>query len=217
MDIRGVIFDFDGVIAASEPLHGEAWVRLGQVLNKDLPHGFVDKGVGLTDSELAHELADFWQGSPDSAYIFGEKQRLYQEKAHKHCPLIPGIKEALKTLSARFPIAIATSSSREDISGIVENNGLANFFKAILTVDDVTKPKPAPEIYQRAAQSLGLMPEHCLAFEDSKAGTTAARAAGCHLVALTTTAPKEKLAPYTDIIPDFTHAPDLFQRLGILS
>ncbi len=215
MEIKGFIFDFDGVIAASEPFHCQAWLDLGRQQNKPMPPGFLEAGVGRTDLELALELSTRWQHTLAPEWILGEKRRLYQERTKKQCPLIPGVKQTLRRLYKKAPLALATSSSSADIEGILVAHELKDFFKVILTFDHVKDPKPHPEIYQKAAEGLCLAASHCLAFEDSPSGSRSAREAGCKLIALGTTGPFERLEPYVDKMNDFCEIEDLFQRLGL--
>ncbi len=205
MLIKAVIFDFDGVIAETEYLHRQAWVILSRKFNLPLPNDFLDKGIGSTNDKLAAELLAFWQHQIPQNIILDMKCTAFcQLVAAAAQVLVPGVLAALhKFESLGIPMAIATSSPHKEIDAILKRFTMEHLFQSILTLDDVTSPKPAPEVYLRSAKALGQPPHHCLVFEDSILGATAARAAGTNVVAVTTSFPRQALEPVLDAIADF--------------
>lgn len=194
--IRGVVFDFDGTIIVSEHVHMLAWEDLARSVGLALPDGYLEHSVGLSDLELIKILAAAWSFQLSEYDILSRKRRFYMSRAPKECVEVPGVVLAIQKIYASgFPIAIATSSSREEVFPIIERLKIKPCFKSILTVEDVKHPKPAPEIYLKAAENLGTTPHQCLAFEDSKAGACSARGAGCHLVTLETIYSAQDLGP----------------------
>ncbi len=202
MRASGIIFDFDGTIALSEHVHMDAWRDVAAAHACALPPGFEEKGVGLTDRELAETLAELWRG-PTVAALLAGKQTNYQARCRTEALLVPGVDAALTRLGARFPIGLATSASEADISPTLERFGLARHFRVMLTIESVTRGKPDPEIYQKAAAALGIEPALSFAFEDSPAGAAAARAAGLAVIGMTTTFPAGALGPVRASIADY--------------
>jgi HAD superfamily hydrolase (TIGR01509 family) len=192
---KAVIFDFDGTIALSEPVHMEAWKDVSAAVGKILPVGFLEKGIGHTDQELVAELADFWAGEPDYETLLAMKREAYQKRCHTESILVPGADRFIAGLAATLPLGVATSASVTDITPTLRRFELEPYFTAIATVEDVKRAKPDPEIYLLAARRLGVEAQDCLVFEDTPVGATAARAAGMRVVGLTTSYPLARLGP----------------------
>lgn len=199
----GVIFDFDGVIVISEPVHQQAWVDLAAEAGRPLPEGFLETGIGYSDAILSETLAKFWGAGPAPGEILDAKRRAYQARCHE-TEFVPGAREALEFFSARHPIALATSSCLGDIRPHLHEMGLDRHFRAVLTIEQVTRPKPDPEIYLKAAGKLGLEPERCWVFEDSIHGATAARAAGMNVIGMTTSFTVEQIGPVKGNFKDYS-------------
>lgn len=209
----GLIFDFDGVVALSEPVHAGAWDDVARHFGRDLPAGFAENGIGTTDQLGAIDLARQWGGLVPGESVLEAKRRFYRERARLEAEFVPGVVEALSYFSGRAPMAIATSSSRGDIEPWFDRGGLRSYFSAVLTIESVSDPKPHPEIYLAAAERLGLPPERCIVFEDSVQGARAARAAGTRLIGLTTSFEAEALAPLDAHMADFSDLPFLLRCL----
>lgn len=203
MNQSGIIFDFDGVIALSEPVHARAYEDMARELNKELPEGLIESGIGKTDSGLSQELAEIWGDGITGEEVLAMKRERYRRRAVSEAALVPGVDNALRELSSWCPLALATSSSRGDVMPYLEHHGLDGFFKAILTFESVTQAKPHPEIYLSAARELNRPPEHCWVFEDSIQGANAARSAGARLIAITTTYSADELMPAHAAFPNF--------------
>jgi beta-phosphoglucomutase len=182
-----LIFDLDGVIVNSMPVHEQAW---GQYLSSvgidasDIPsrmHGrrndeivrdFVGDEVDL-DTIVAHGAA---------------KERLFRDllRADLHQHLVPGIEEWLEHISGA-PVALATNAERANIDFVLDGvAGLRRYFGAIVDGSQVARPKPAPDVYLRAAELLNTPPRNCVVFEDSPVGVAAACAAGMRVVGVLT-------------------------------
>jgi HAD superfamily hydrolase (TIGR01509 family) len=202
--IQGCIFDFDGTIVISEQIHMRAWIDLEGATGRKLPHGFLEASVGQVDRDCAERLALAWNHEMPDAEILKRKKEFYLRRCPDECLPVPGVIEIVAFLSARkIPLAVATSSTRVEVLPVLTRLGLLDSFKHVWTVEDVRSAKPDPEIYRMAANSLGLAPRQCLAFEDSKAGTTSARDAGCELITLQTIYTSEELGPALLSIKDY--------------
>lgn len=193
MAIKGIIFDFDGVLFDSEKLHREAWKQIFEKRNIFL----IDdrSGVGRSDKEFLKELKT--KGAIpqnlNTQKIQDEKLAILVGLADKKVGLFPGIQELLSYFKNRYLLCVASNSDKKFILKILQNTALLSYFKFVLTVNDVQKPKPAPDIYLLGAKRMGLKPEECIVIEDSTVGIEAAKNAGMKCIAVSHTLPKEKL------------------------
>jgi HAD superfamily hydrolase (TIGR01509 family) len=200
--LRAVIFDFDGVLVNSEPLHF-----------RSLRECLMDFGVAIDEEEyLRHYLAYDDRGALRLAFerhgVPFDRARLQaaaQTKARifrqlmPEIPFFPGARELVRALAGELPLAIASGAQREEIEAILEAGGVRDAFKAVVGAGDVRSSKPHPEPYLAAVSGLarwatGLQPEACLAFEDSMPGIAAARAAGMKVIGVSNTYPPAKLS-----------------------
>lgn len=184
--IYGCVFDFDGTIVLSEHVHMKAWEDLASEVGIALPPLFLEESIGVSDQQLVEKLENQWAHKISAEEIYEKKRAFYLKRSRTECSLVPGVANAIKKIAAEVPLAIATSSTMMEVEPILVFFKLHSFFKSIHTVESVRHPKPHPEIYRNACASLKQKPENCLAFEDSIAGSTAARTAGCRLITLGT-------------------------------
>ncbi len=204
LGIKGFIFDFDGTIILSEDVHIRAWQDLSKDVGLKLPDGFVEDSVGRSDHDLKMILSHAWRGQLSPCEVLRMKRQFYMMRVPDECHPVAGVVAVIdKIKENHFPLAVATSSSREEVEPVLRSLGIYDHFDTILTVDDVVRPKPDPEIYLKTASELGLTAERCLAFEDSRAGVASARAAGCALVTVETLYDRDTLGPALLSIRDF--------------
>jgi HAD superfamily hydrolase (TIGR01509 family) len=201
--IRAVIFDFDGVIADSEPLHFAAFRDVLQEHGVALPRqDYYDRYLGFDDAGVFRQVSsdqDRGWSSDRVAELVDRKAARLEEIERGASALFPGAEAAIRRLAAVMPLAIASGARRAEILHVLERTGLSRYFGAIVGAEDVSASKPAPEPYLRAvtllAASLGraLAPTECAAVEDSRWGLESARAAGLHTIAVTHTYPAAEL------------------------
>jgi beta-phosphoglucomutase family hydrolase len=183
------IFDLDGVIVDSNPVHEEAWRRYMRRFGTDLDAAAIGRMFGRRNDEI---VRDFFAGaplSPEQVYAHGAaKEMLYREMMRSQLDrrLVPGIREFLDRHKAA-PIALATNGEPANVAFVLEESGLRGYFRVVVDGHQVERPKPDPEIYLLAARLLDVLPQNCIIFEDSEWGLEAARAAGARVVAVTTT------------------------------
>jgi beta-phosphoglucomutase len=194
---RAVIFDLDGVIADSEPLHQEAFRRLLRELGLDA--GMADdwhRFVGTADRPVMERFIEgrTLPGAPTLEELLGRKGRLFLDLVREREPLFPAVPALVQDLAARYVLAVASGSLRTAIAGVLELQGLRRHFRSVLSVQDVARGKPAPDLFLRTAERLEVAPSACVVIEDSVPGVTAARAAGMRVIAITNTTPAERLA-----------------------
>lgn len=184
--VHALVFDFDGLIIASESNAVRSWQDLYARFGHELPLDKWATLIGTWDAEWdpAAELAERVGNGHDWEAI--ERERRADELAGAwQLPALPGVIDRLDD-AARLgiPLAIASSSDREWVVGHLERLGIAGRFRAIVTRDDVTRTKPDPELFTRAASALEIAPGHAVAIEDSIHGVVAAKAAGMRCVAV---------------------------------
>ncbi|GFE60877.1 HAD family phosphatase [Geobacter sp. AOG2] len=204
-----VIFDFDGVIVDTEPLHFEAFQRILTPLGLgfswqqyvDIYMGFDDRDAFLAaftahgrtlDADMLHSLVE-------------RKAQIFQTVIQDGITAYPGVTELINKLhNSGVPLAISSGALRSDITPIVQQLNIAHCFDVIVTADNVTKSKPDPESYRLAFDQLNARvntsPGHTIAIEDTPAGITAAKGAGLQVIGLTNSYPKELISDATVII-----------------
>jgi HAD superfamily hydrolase (TIGR01509 family) len=183
---KAVIFDMDGVLVDSEPLHTAIEKRqfeLNNLLLSEEEHGQymgVASDVMWRDIALRHtlplkveELIE--QNKAESIRFFSTIEQI---------PLMPGIAQVLEELHKReIPLAVASSSFHEVIELILERTGLRSYFRQVVSSKEAGKSKPEPDVFLLAARRLGIDPKDCLVVEDSFNGIQAAKAAGMKCIA----------------------------------
>ena len=208
--LRAIVFDFDGVIANSEPLHLRAY--------RDV---LADYGVTLTESDYySHYLGYDDQGAFEAiaarsgavwpahqmAELIRRKALRLEELERDGSLLFPGAEAAIQAAAAVMPIAIASGALGPEIRRVLDRANLTRLFTAIVSAEDTAASKPAPDPYLRAMARLSaahgpLLPGDCIAVEDSCWGLESARAAGLRTLAVAQTYRREALEPADLIIP----------------
>ena len=181
--IRAVLFDFDGVLFDSEPVRfragAQALAELGITLNWE---DFARCWLGRTDEA---GLRDIMGGrfEADGQRVIARRNALYEERLDE----VQAFTDAgrfLRRIPNGIRLAIATGSRRLEVEGILWRAVMTQSFQTIITAEDYSRPKPAPDPFQAAARLLKLSPASCLVIEDSPSGVAAAQAAGMPVVAV---------------------------------
>jgi beta-phosphoglucomutase-like phosphatase (HAD superfamily) len=139
--------------------------------------------------------------SPD--VLLERKAAYFLELVRQRDPLFPAIPMLVSDLAARYRLAVASGSLRTAIGGVLALRGLRQHFGPTVSVQDVARGKPAPDLFLRAAELLGIAPAACVVIEDSVPGVNAARAAGMRVIAITNTTPAERLAEADAVVSDY--------------
>ena len=181
--ITSIIFDLDGLLADTEKLHCLAYQTAmkehGFALSElDYAEHWVRRGDGISDWLTARNLAI------DPASVRARKAVHYLDLLVTSLRPMQGALELLTTLRGTMRIALASSSYRDAVDGVLAGLNIANFFEVIVSGLDVTRVKPAPEIFLKAADLLGVAPAHCLVVEDAEKGIIAAHCAGIRSIAV---------------------------------
>ena len=203
MERWGVIFDWDGVLVDSSRLHEESWLRLGQELGREMPEGFFPKSFGMKNDRVMQELLG-WKDDPATLQRLADrKEELFRELVReKGVRVLPGGFELVQALQEEgVPVAVGSSTPRENIDCVLESLGRPVSFSALVTAEDVRHGKPDPEVFLKAAERLGLPPNRCVVVEDAHVGIEAAHRAGMPVLAVATTHPAETLQDADRVVP----------------
>jgi beta-phosphoglucomutase len=192
-----VIFDFDGVLVDSERTHLAAIRAAGSVLDLSVSdERYFGQFVAWSDAEIFRGMAADGgrELSPaDLKRLLEAKWSAFDRLVHEgKVERFPGSFELVRACAQRCPVGLCTAASRRTIDSLLGPTGLLASFRAIVTADCVTRTKPDPEPYVRAAALLSTPPECCVAIEDTPGGTASARDAGCKVVAVCHTLPRAK-------------------------
>ena len=194
--IEAVVFDMDGVLIDSEPVWER--VRRGFVADRGghWPADAQDRMMGMSTAEWsAYIAADFGIGLTPRQ-VAQQVITAMAAEYEKHLPLLPGAIDAVRSVSGRWPLAVASSSPRSLIETVLSAADLASAFAAVVSSEEVPRGKPAPDVYLAAAGRLSVPPTSCAAIEDSSNGLRSAATAGFTVVAI----PRPEYPPAPDAL-----------------
>lgn len=176
-DFKAYLFDCDGTVVDSMPLHYLAWRRALDVHGCDFPEELFYAWGGMPVEEILSELSRRQRLN----FPIAETAEIKEGYFHEALPQLTAVAEVLEHIEdahGRVPFAIVSGGGRESVVRSLEQLGLLDRFETLVCAEDYTLGKPNPEPYLMAAERLGVKPEHCLVFEDTDLGIAAARAAG---------------------------------------
>jgi HAD superfamily hydrolase (TIGR01509 family) len=201
----GLIFDWDGVVVDSGPLHREAWELLAKECGKRLPDGHFKMGFGRKNPWILRNILGWSEDPGELDKLSRRKEELYRELVRRRGlrPLPGAVRFIKKMATKKVPLAVASSTERENLLLGLSLLGLEPFFQWTVAAEDVGEGKPHPECFLMAAGGLGLPPERCVVLEDAPAGIEAAKRAGMLVVALATSHPSEALQDADQVASSF--------------
>jgi beta-phosphoglucomutase len=182
------LFDMDGVIVDSNPLHRLAWDEYNRRHGVEMTEAMYQAMYGKRNGEIIRGyLGEHLTDAEVSAHS-AAKERLYRELMAPRVEdaLVGGVREFIRRHRV-LPMAVATNAELANVHMALNGAELAEYFQVIVTGGDVANAKPHPEIYLRAAELLGMSPDRCIVFEDSYVGVQAGLAAGMRVVGVATT------------------------------
>jgi beta-phosphoglucomutase family hydrolase len=196
------IFDMDGTMVDNMEFHGRAWVEFLAQLGIEMDaEEFLRRTSGMTNARILRSILGPHLSIREVAAYAARKEALYRELYRPYLRPVPGLRSFLaQTRRLDIPLALATSAGWENIAFVLEGLGLTSAFQAVVDADAVERGKPHPEMFLTAAARLGVPPEGCVVFEDSRAGLEAARRAGMAAVALSTTHPPAELGRLPGVV-----------------
>jgi beta-phosphoglucomutase len=217
--IAAVVFDFDGVLVDSEPLHLRAYQEVLEPLGTSLPREeYYSRYLGFDDDGVFRSVAESRNWTLDDNQIkalIAEKGTVFDGLLAQGEVLYPGVAQCVGSLAAHWPLGIASGSMRHEIETMLRGRSLDRFFRFIVASGDTPVGKPAPDPYARAASLHGVPPEQCVAIEDSRWGIESAKAAGLWCIGITNTYPVSELMDADAIITSLAElTPNLIRTLG---
>jgi len=180
-----VVFDCDGTLVDSMPAHFEAWCEAlalhgaGGIFKEDV---FIAMG-GRPTRDIVVEINSEYDLRLNPEAVAFAKREAFLKRMNTVC-LIREVADFAAGLRGKIPMAIATGGSRHVIEKTLKAVGISDWFDEVVTAEDVTEGKPAPDVFLRAAKLMGVPPHRCLALEDAPAGILAAQRAGMQVIAI---------------------------------
>ncbi|MFD8292824.1 HAD family hydrolase [Streptomyces lavendulae] len=171
------LFDCDGTIAHSMPLHHRAWTQALDEWDCTFPEDLFYAWGGRTVADIIASLNEAQGLAMPVAAVADRRERLYRELLPR-LTAVPGIVAHIEDARGRIPTAVVSGSTRDSVTASLTVLGLLDSFDVLVCAGDYARAKPDPEGFLRAAEHLGVPPEHCLVFEDTDLGIQAATAAG---------------------------------------
>jgi beta-phosphoglucomutase family hydrolase len=184
-DVRALIFDMDGVLVDSEPLHLAAYQELFHPHGIEYTEEHNQEFLGCKDIAMAHILVDRYKLSLTPADLVQNKETILARLLRQEAVMRPGVVQLLETAVAlKLPCAVASSATMGTIELVVDVLGIRSYFQCLTSGDEVAHGKPAPDVFLLAAERLSVAPQHCLVVEDTFNGIKAAKAAGMYCIAI---------------------------------
>jgi beta-phosphoglucomutase len=183
---EAVLFDFDGVLVDSEPIHYQCWREVLLPLSIDLEWDYYHRHfIGVSDRKMAEELAEMAVPKVGLDVVYAQyprKTELFRERMHSELPFATGILELFRNLNG-YRVGVVSSSRRSEVEPVLRKGGLFEHLHVTVCGEDVVKHKPDPEPYRKAAAHLNV--ERVLVVEDSDAGEASGLAAGFDVLRIT--------------------------------
>lgn len=192
MQLDALIFDMDGVLVDTEPLHFRAWEMTMEAVSpatmavEESRRAFRkerERLTGMASLEIAREIVRVFDVPVRVEDLLSRKRAIYRGLVAEDLGLFPGLTEELGRWDG-LPMALVTSASRGEADFMMSHIGVADRFDPVITADDVKQSKPAPDCYLLAAVRLGKRPADCVVIEDSAPGIRSALNAGARVIAI---------------------------------
>ena len=182
--MKAVIFDMDGVIIDSEPIHARIEKGLLEELGGHISDEEYLKYVGMTDEAMWSSFKENYDLKPSVDDLIATKKERFMEEIH-NVPLVEDFKEVLDAFYENgCKIALASSNNKVTVDKIIKEFSLSSYFETAISGEEITHGKPHPEIFLTAADHMDVEPKECLVFEDATNGVEAAKAAGMKCIGL---------------------------------
>jgi len=199
--MKGIIFDMDGTMINNMMIHHRAWQLKLSELGLEMSIEEVKEKIHGVNEEILERIFGNRLTPEERKRHAAEKEAAYRDIFLPELKLLHGLQEFLDYLHAQsIPMAIGTAAPSENVEFVIDNLGLEAYFKGIFHAGDVTRGKPDPQIFELAAESMGLKSEECIIFEDSVTGAEAAYRAGAKSVIVTTTHAIEEFTRFDNIL-----------------
>ena len=211
--LKAIIFDFDGIIADTEPTHLEAFKRVLNEVGISLTEkAYYEKYLAFDDKTLFTEIFRHNQKEPDDNLIktlINKKNKLITGLFSEYVEIFPGLLNYLNIIKDKYMLAIGSGALKSEIIMVLKKFNIENVFHTLTAADDVVNCKPDPEVFLKSLNSLNeitdgvIVPEECLVIEDSIYGIRAAKSANMKCVAITNTYGNELLNEADIVVENF--------------
>lgn len=178
---RGIIFDCDGTLADTMPLHWRAWQTIANRHRLDLSEDRFYSLGGVPSRDILRMLSSEQGVRLDAISVAREKEAEYLPLIAQVEPINPVLGVA-RHYHGKIPLAVASGGTRHIIEQVLQHLGIRHLFEAVVTSEDIVNQKPAPDIFLEAARRIGVPPQFCRAYEDTDLGMKAIRAAGMEAI-----------------------------------
>jgi beta-phosphoglucomutase len=185
---EAVLFDWDGTLADSRKAIVVSFQKALKEINLEVPVQYIERRMGIGASETFREILNAANRRVDEKVVkqLVERKSKVQIELAGEVALFEGARELLGELQGKVKVGLATMNNRAVVMHLLQINGIADCFDAVLTVEAVSHSKPDPEIFLKTAEQLKAKPRGCVVFEDSLFGVKAAKSAGMCCIAVTT-------------------------------
>jgi len=180
-ELRGIVFDCDGTLADTMPLHWIAWSHVATRHGLHFPEERFYSLGGVPSRDILKMLAEEQGKTLDAAAVAHEKEMAYLPMLAQVKPIDLVVRVAEEN-HGRIPMAVASGGTKAIIEQVLTHLKIRHYFDAVVTSEDVTRQKPAPDIFLEAARRIGVAPEFCRGYEDTDLGMQAIRSAGMEAV-----------------------------------
>lgn len=183
--LKAVLFDMDGVIVDTEPLHKKAYFLMFDAFNIEVSETLYESTTGQSTINVCRELCDIFNLKDKPETLMLTKRKIFTDLFHSDpaLQLIDGVLDLIKDYHKNdLTLVLASSASMQTITNVFNRFGLDQYFKAKISGADLKASKPHPEIFEKAAELAGFSKNNCLVIEDSTNGIKAAKAAGIYCV-----------------------------------
>jgi beta-phosphoglucomutase family hydrolase len=180
-EIKGLIFDCDGTLADTMPLHWQAWQLISRKYQIRFPEDRFYSLGGVPSRDILRMLSQEQALNLDPFVVAKEKESEYLKTLGQVGP-IPVVVNIARMYHGKLPLAVASGGNHNVIEMVLVHLGIRQLFSAVVTSEDVQHQKPAPDIFLEAARRIGVAPHSCRAYEDTELGMAAIKAAGMEAV-----------------------------------
>ncbi len=193
MNVDAIVFDFDGVIVDSEPVHEENEIEVLARHGITITRKDTIPLKGLAPQQLFKKIVNDYNLNVTPEELGKELKENFVRLAKEKVELLPGARDVLEFFYKKKRLALVTSSFRFLVDLLLEKHGIKHYFEVMITSEDVINGKPHPEPYQKVIERLKISPDKIVVIEDSINGIISAKKAGCKVIAITGTFPRDVL------------------------
>ena len=201
-----VIFDMDGVLADTGPIHFKSWVKIAKEIGVEFTRDFFEQTFGQLSTTITRKLVGPGVDETLVKEWANLKEQYYREMIRGKLKTLPGVIDIIEDLKSEgFTLAIGSSGPSKNVELLLTTLKIKKYFDVIITAAEVKKGKPEPDVFLFAANQLKINPKNCIVIEDAPVGIEAARRAGMLSIALTTTHNEKELLEANLIVNDLSN------------